>query len=160
MSMVSTIAPFALAAVLWGAVASAGDDCSCQPGGSGSDAAKLVRAAVTVCTTSADKDRDTRLEIWISKTGDKETAYLDVGRKTKLVNGSSKVFVVPKTGTPMTRGEIPGSSLQLRITPIGHDSWRFKAKTVLKFNDGTTYQKCFDEAALNREARTGVYKLD
>ena len=160
MSMVSTIAPLALAAALYGAVASAGDDCSCEPGGSGDPAATLVRAAVTLCTTNADKDRDTRLEIWISKSGDKETAYLDVGRKTKLVNGSSKVFVVPRAGSAMTRGEIPGSSLQLRITPIGHDSWRFKAKAVLKFKDGTTYQKCFDEAALDREARTGVYHLD
>jgi hypothetical protein len=60
----------------------------------------------------------------------------------------------------MTRSEIPGSCLQLRIAPIGHDSWRFKAKTVLTFTDGATYQKCFGETALDRDARTGIYHLD
>ena len=136
------------------------DDCSCQQEGTGSASATMISASVTLCTTSADKDRNTRLEISINKASDKQAAYIDVGRTEKLVNGSSKVIDVPKLGRTMKRSEIPGSWLQLRITPIGHDSWRFKAKTVLNFSDGTTYQKCFGENALDRDARTGRYPLD
>ena len=155
-----SIVSLALAGILSGDPTSAADDCSCQQGGDGNASATLVSAAVTLCTTNADKDRDTRLEIWINKRGGKEAAYLDLGRTEKLMNGSSKVFDVPKKEQAMKRSEIPGSWLQLRIAPIGHDSWRFKARTVLKFTDGTTYQKCFGETVLDRDARTGLYHLD
>lgn len=155
-----SIVPLALVGILYGAVASAADDCKCEPAGNGSPKASLVSAAITLCTTNADKDRDTRLEIWINKRGEKEAAYLDLGRTEKLMNGSSKVFDVPKKGHAMKRSEIPGSWLQLRIAPIGHDSWRFEAKTVLRFTDGTTYQKCFGETGLDRDTRTGLYHLD
>jgi hypothetical protein len=155
-----SIVLWALVGILCGAATSAADDCSCQQGGDGNASATLVSAAVTLCTTNADKDRNTRLEIWINKVGDKEAAYRDLGRTEKLENGSSKVFDVPKESHAMMRSEIPGSWLQLRITPIGHDSWRFKAKTVLSFTDGTTYQKCFGETALDRDTTTGVYHLD
>jgi hypothetical protein len=159
-STASNIVPWALVALLCAAAASAADDCSCQQGGTGNANATLVSAVVTLCTTNADKDRNTQLEIWINKVGDKEVAYRDLGRTEKLANGSSKVFDLPTKSNAMTRSEIQGSWLQLRITPIGHDSWRFKAKTVLTFTDGTTYQKCFDETALDRDARTGIYHLD
>jgi hypothetical protein len=155
-----SIVPLALVGILCGAATAAADDCSCQPGGDGNASATLVSAAVTLCTTNADKDRNTRLEIWINKVGDQEVAYRDLGRTEKLENGSSKVFDIPKKSDAMMRSEIPGSWLQLRIAPIGHDSWRFKAKTVLNFTDGTTYQRCFSETALDRDARTGIYHLN
>jgi hypothetical protein len=160
MSTASNILLRALVGILCGAAASAADDCSCQHGGSGNASATLVSAVVTLCTTNADKDRNTQLELWINKVGDKTVAYRDLGRTEKLENGSSKAFDVPSKSNAMTRSEIPGSWLQLRIAPIGHDSWRFKAKAELTFTDGTTYQKCFDETALDRDARTGIYHLD
>jgi hypothetical protein len=156
----ASIISLALVGILCSAATSARDNCSCQQGGNGKASATLIRAAVTLCTTNADKDRNTRLEIWINKVGDKQAAYRDLGRTEKLVNGSSKVVDVPTKGNAMMRSEIPESWLQLRITPIGHDSWRFKAKTVLHFTDGTTYQKCFGETALDRDARIGIYHLD
>jgi hypothetical protein len=160
MSTASNIVPWALVGLLCGVAAAAADDCSCQQGGTGNASATLVSAVVTLCTTNADKDRDTRLEIWINKAGDKKVAYRDLGRTEKLENGSLKVFDLPTKSKAMTRSEIPGSWLQLRITPLGHDSWRFKAKTELTFTDGSTYQKCFGETALDRDARTGIYHLD
>ena len=159
MSPASCIASVLGLALLCG-VASAADDCTCQQGGDGAPSATLVNAVVTLCTTNADKDRDTRLEIWIDKAGEKEVAYRDLGRSAKLMTSSSRSFRIAKAGSSMLRSEIPGSSLQLRIAPLGHDSWRFAAKTVLKFSDGTTYQKCFPENVLNRDARMGTYHLD
>jgi len=154
------IVRFVLFAILCRAAASAVDGCDCEPGGSGKPKATLVDAEVTLCTTSADKDRDTRLEIWIDKDGGKQVAYLDLGRSEKMMDGSSKVYDVPKQGRAMRRSELPASQMHVRITPLGHDSWRFKAKAVLNFTDGSSYQKCFGETVLDRDARTGVYPLN
>jgi hypothetical protein len=133
----SNILLWALVGILCGAATSAADDCSCQQGGSGNASATLVSAVVTLCTTNADKDRNTQLEIWINKVGDKTVAYRDLGRTEKLENGSSKVSI-PLKSNAMTRFR---GCLQLHIAPTRQLA--IQSEAVLTFTDGATYQSAW-----------------
>jgi len=112
----------------------------------------------TFNTLNNDKDEDTRLEVWINKAGEREAAYLDI-QNHKFDDGSINIFDVPKKNNPMTRAEIPGSWVQLRIAPNGNDTWNFQFRVMLRFDDGTIYEKAFGPSTLDQDARQGNYPL-
>jgi hypothetical protein len=113
---------------------------------------------ITFNTLNNDKDDDTRLEVWINKVGEQEAAYLDIqGRK--FDDNSINIFDVPRKNHPMVRAEIPGSWVQLRIAPNGNDTWNFQFRVMLRFDDGSVYEKQFGPSTLDQDARQGNYAL-
>jgi len=120
--------------------------------------ARLQSMEITINTLNNDKDADTRLEVWINKAGEREAAYLDI-QGQKFDDGSIHIFQVPPKTNPMTRGEIPGSWVQLRIAPNGHDTWNFQIRVMLRFNDGTVYERTYGPSTLDQDARQGNYSL-
>src|SRR5690242_2929879 len=76
--------------------------------------ALLQSMEITINTLNNDKDADTRLEVWINKSGEREAAYRDI-QGQRFDDGSIHIFQVSPKTNPMTRGEIPGSWVQLRI---------------------------------------------
>ena len=120
--------------------------------------AVLQSMEITINTLNNDKDADTRLEVWINKAGEREAAYLDI-QGQKFDDGSIRIFQVPPKTNAMTRGEIPGSWVQLRIAPNGHDTWNFQFRVMLRFNDGTVYERAYGPSTLDQDARQGNYSL-
>jgi len=112
----------------------------------------------TINTLNNDKDDDTRLEIWINKAGEHEAAYLDI-QGQKFDDNSIHIFDVPQRNNPMRRSEIPGSWVQFRIAPNGNDTWNFQFRVMLRFDDGTVYEKQFGPNTLDQDARQGNYAL-
>ena len=120
--------------------------------------AVLQSMQITFNTLNNDKDDDTRLEVWINKAGEHEAAYLDI-QGQKFDDGSVRVYDVLPKSNPMTRGEIPGSWVQLRIAPNGNDTWNFQFRVMLRFNDGSVYERQYGPSTLDQDARQGNYSL-
>ena len=112
----------------------------------------------TFNTLNNDKDDDTRLEVWINKAGEREAAYLDI-QGQKFDDNSIHIFDVPRKNNPMTRAEIPGSWVQLRIAPNGNDTWNFQFRVMLRFDDGSVYERQYGPSTLDQDARQGNYPL-
>ena len=126
--------------------------------------AHLVSMQIIFDTLNNDLDHDTRLEVWINKAGEKEAAYLDV-KHNGFPNDSTHVYDVPKKSNTMMRSEIPGSWVQIRIHPSdghggpGKDTWNFKCRVMLRFDDGTIYEKAFDLTTLDQDANQSKLSL-
>src|SRR5260221_8904367 len=75
----------------------------------------LTGVQVIFRTGNEDKDADTWLECWISKSGEYEAAYANT--YGYFPDGSQvDLFLQPKSNL-MRKSEIPGSWLQIRIKP-------------------------------------------
>jgi len=94
--------------------------------------AVFEQMSITFNTGNDDKDQDTWLEIWINKTGENQAAYASV-QNQYYGNNTSYTVAVPPKQNQMLWSDIPGSWIQLRIHPNGHDTWRFGFKAVLTF---------------------------
>lgn len=120
--------------------------------------AKLINMEITFHTTSDDKDSDTRLEVWINKQGDLEAAYTQEDGE-QYPNNSSHTLAVPPKSNPMLFSEVPGSWIQIRIHPYGHDTWRFSFDATLTFSDGTSIQRHGNETTLDQTANQQNFPL-
>lgn len=128
--------------------------------------AVFVNMTITFRTLDDDKDRDTRLEVWINKPGPVSVAYRDI-RGVEFPNDKDNVFDVPPDPAPtagkLTLGEVPGSNVQLKIHPVGHDTWKFRFDATLRFVSETTgifeINRKFGKTALDQDVTYGVYPL-
>lgn len=108
---------------------------------------KFTNMTITFHTTNEDKDHDTRVEIFIVKAnGQPALAYLDIGGGNQPHvpnvgfpnNSTSQAYVVPTFGPGFTLQDRPNLAILIKITPNGHDTWRFGYDAVLHFADGST----------------------
>lgn len=106
--------------------------------------AVLVGAKVTFRTLNDDKDDDTCLEVWVNKPGGAEAAYSDYVYGHFDDWSYQPVQLKPKSNV-MTKAELLGASIRVRIHPHGNDTWKFQLDPAaeLYFSDGTLYSKAF-----------------
>jgi hypothetical protein len=105
--------------------------------------AVLTGVRVVYRTRDDNKDHDTRLESWINMSGGREAAY--ASRYGEYDDWSEHVVdLTPKTNV-MRKADIRGSWLQIRVTPNGNDTWRFRCEVTLYFSDGSFHSKSFPE---------------
>jgi hypothetical protein len=97
---------------------------------------------ITFYTGSDDKDPNTRLEISIftPPPGTPTLAYYDDGDNDHFDAFSTKSFTVPPAGPGFRFADLSNQVICVKITPIGHDTWRFSFSAKIYFADGTTAQ--------------------
>jgi hypothetical protein len=113
--------------------------------------AHFVSMQVTFDTINGGLQHDTPLEVWINMSGEREAAYAAIGHRD-ITNASTLSFDVPLKTHPMTRGELPGSWVQIRIAPNHNELWTFRCRVLLRFDDATFYEKSFNVSTLDQYA--------
>lgn len=118
---------------------------------------RLRTVKVTFKTTDDDKDADTKLSIYVYRSGNILTA-----KKENLegyYGDNTPMTVDLEVLYPATFNEILGGNLKIRIAPNGHDTWRFNCIIDLAFTDGT-YRKEFNGNSLNERETEKTFALN
>lgn len=128
---------------------------------------------ITFYTGNQEKDHDTLLEVMIfTNDGDPAIAYIndssnpnDLPGRPKVVDdplpdGFIKSYLVPPTRGGFLYQDATRKNLNISITPVGNNTWRFQFSAVLNFADGSilTLNKTGDQT-LDQDARRLLYPL-
>jgi hypothetical protein len=97
--------------------------------------AHLTAARVSFHTAGDDKDDDTTLTITIEK-GPNVFASLENITGHFPDHSENGPFALQILG-PVTKGELPGAFMKLRIEGNGCDTWQFNAFLELEYSDGS-----------------------
>ncbi len=124
-----------------------------RPGAS----SRLNSVKVTFQTTDEDKDADTKLFIYVYRSGNILTARRENIEGYYVDNSSNSVYL--EMVNSATFNEILGGNLKVRIAPNGHDTWRFNCIVDFFFTDGT-YRKEFNGNSLTERETERTFALN
>jgi hypothetical protein len=116
---------------------------------------------ITFYTSGDDKDDNTRLEIFIYEPpdGTPAVAYYDDGQSDHIENPSTRSFTVPPVAGGFVFSGLATKILKINISPVGHDTWKFKFSASLYFADGTQAKVQSGDVALDQDANYFLYPL-
>jgi hypothetical protein len=116
-------------------------------------AAPLRAARITFFTADDDKDADTVLTVLVRD---------PAGRNAAIAHNITGRFPDHTTSNPITLSVNPGftagilnnGSIEVAISPVGNDTWRFGFRADLDFADGTSVPVFGDNLTLSQDHPT------
>jgi hypothetical protein len=119
---------------------------------------QLKEVVAIFFTTDDDKDDDTVLSIYVSQLGGVLAAKKE-GVRGYYTDGSVNNIAL-ETLRNLTYEDLNGGTATIRISPNGHDTWRFSFELLLRFADGTENRRRFGNLELNEKSHEATLQLN
>jgi len=117
----------------------------------------LTSAEAKFNTTTAGKNGDSKLEVYVKNSDGNEVAKSE-GNEGRWDRRSSHTITLQVEGSP-TKAEVANGSVTLTLHPHGADKWEFNYKVTLKFSDNSIITKELNGCVLTQNDATRTDSL-
>ena len=100
--------------------------------------AQMTGATIQFQQEGNGKGKDTKVDIYLEDTNQREVEVCQIGPNSPLTNNSRSPIYMLNSLDLATEAAMAGGFLHMLIHPSDHDVWKFTASLVLTFSDGTT----------------------